>query len=538
MAPGTSPAPVVELPAERDASWGTRWGTMVRYLEDRAPCIYVPLDDLTHSNISPHLSNRVAVVGVVPDNDPRYLDQVERLGRYWNAIVCLHADVAQLVAERHPDMADRIVHVAPESTEAGFTALFGEIMAPNQARPFQRPKGLLRKPPYRVAGSDVFPILYFRGVRDVGVFPSYREDYDDYRRASGAPLATTLPEWRPELARMYPVIVGASVVADPVADPFVAAVTRGLQKADHPVQVLVASGARVAVQSGRFGKNSPVFDVPSGAMFWRTSERALVKYIERRAPCLFLPGGEPMFSDILPRLSQEVGVIARVDDLSPATLDRVRATGRYWRAVVAASPAIAAGLLEAVPSLSSWLVTIPLGIEIPDRLTERALSWQTPLKVVVAGAATDIANIADALAVGGVSVEVATAGDPTAAAFEGRDVIVVCDDAENYLVHVQQAMGRGCVPVIVSGNQAIANLVKDGETGYRVADNDMAALVGRLDALQKNPALCRAIAVRAFRSVRSLADDLAVSYMMLFERVLREIEFAPTTRKGRRDEHG
>ena len=58
----------------------------------------------------------------------------------------------------------------------------------------------------------------------------------------------------------------------------------------------------------------------------------------------------------------------------------------------------------------------------------------------------------------------------------------------------------------------------------------------RLSALQKNPALCRGLAVRAFR--RMMADDLIPAYMTLFERVLREIEFALHEKKGRRDTRG
>jgi len=538
LRPRAAGVPFAELPADRDASWGTRWGTLVRYLEDRAPCIYVPVGDWRHSHVSPHLSNRVGIVGVVPGDDPRDLDQVDRLGRYWNAVACPTAAIAALVAERHPALADRIVVTGAGDSSAedrvgAYAELFDQMVGPHPARVFHRPKGLLRKPPYSVAGKEVLPILYFRGVAGVGVFPSYHEDYDDYRQAVGKSYAKALPEWRPEVAQVYPVIIAAPAHEDRVADRFVRSLALGLKKVDHPGHVLVASGARSALASRRFGEGVPVCDLRAGAALWRPSRRALLKHLKRHAPCLYLPGGENLYSDILPRLSKEIGVIARLDDLGPQALERVRTTSCYWNAVVAGSAAIAAGLLKIDPALSPRVVTIPLAIDVPDRLAERPLLWDAPLKVVL-GTGAVLVDFEAALAAAGVLAEVITAEDESPATFEGRDVFVVLGDAEAHRAQLQQAMGRGCLPLLASRGGTITDLVRDHETGYQCGHADMTAVVARLGALQKNPALCRGMAIRAFRAV---ADDMVVRYMMLFERVLREIEFAPTTEKGRRGIH-
>ena len=536
--PPASDVPIVALPVAQDASWGTRWGTLVRVLEEQAPCIYMPVGDWRHSNVSAHLSERVRIVGVVRDDNPLDLDQVDRLGCYWNAIVCATPALAARVADRHPELADRIVMIpAAESVSddvtAAWAALFGRIMEPEHG--FTRPKGLLRKPPYHVGHTDVLPVLYFRGIAGVGVFPSYREDYEDYRSALGPSQALRVPEWRPELVQPYPVIVAAPAVPDPAADRVVRRLASGLQNADHQSHVLVASGARSALETGRFGTGVAVCDLQGGPAFWRTDWRALVKHLERHAPCLFLTGGDECHSRALPHLSREVGVIARVDDLSPASLERVRTTGRFCDALVAGDPTIAAHLADVDPALASRIVTIPV-LDVPGRMAVRALPWHAPLEVVVAGEASEIAALGTALADAGVPVALTDARDQTPAVFAGRDVFVVLGDAGRHWAQVVHAMGQGCLPVVTRGSAAVADLVQDEVTGYCVPNHDGAALVARLSALQKNPALCRGLAVRAF--ARMMADDLIPAYMTLFERVLREIEFALHEKKGRRDTRG
>jgi len=111
LMPVPSDLPVTKLPVRKEDSWARHWETMIRYLEDQAPCIYIPNSDWRHSIVCPKLSNRVAVVGVVHSDDPLHYNHVSRLGRYWNAIVTTSQAIGERVAELEPDLRSRLTTI-------------------------------------------------------------------------------------------------------------------------------------------------------------------------------------------------------------------------------------------------------------------------------------------------------------------------------------------------------------------------------------------------------------------------------------------
>ena len=103
--------PVRALPVSRRDTWRARWRVMIRYLEDQAPCIYIPNYDWRHSCVSPKLSKRVHIVGIVHSDDPLHYEHVKRLGRYWNAVVAVSSAIEERVVELVPSLASRVVTV-------------------------------------------------------------------------------------------------------------------------------------------------------------------------------------------------------------------------------------------------------------------------------------------------------------------------------------------------------------------------------------------------------------------------------------------
>src|SRR5258706_3817373 len=96
LTPGGTAGPKFELPADTPweglpvhlaDDWATRWEALIRYLEERAPCIYLPNHDWSMSVVSKRLSERVKIVGVLHTDLAVDYDHIRRLGRYWNAIV-------------------------------------------------------------------------------------------------------------------------------------------------------------------------------------------------------------------------------------------------------------------------------------------------------------------------------------------------------------------------------------------------------------------------------------------------------------------
>lgn len=104
--------PFEHLPVDRTTDWGGRWLGMIQYLEDQAPCIYLPMSDYRHSCVSPKLSSNVVVVGTIQGDDPIHYEHVKRLGRYWNAVVCVSRACVEEVAAIDPGLRDRL-HFVP-----------------------------------------------------------------------------------------------------------------------------------------------------------------------------------------------------------------------------------------------------------------------------------------------------------------------------------------------------------------------------------------------------------------------------------------
>ena len=99
---------VETLPVRPFMRAGARWNAMIRYLEEQAPCIYVPNYDFGHSCISPRLSGRVGIVGIAHSDDPQHYDHVARLGRYWNAVVAVSTAIAEEILRISPEVGPRL----------------------------------------------------------------------------------------------------------------------------------------------------------------------------------------------------------------------------------------------------------------------------------------------------------------------------------------------------------------------------------------------------------------------------------------------
>lgn len=103
--------PIHYLPVKAKDVYKVRWSAMIKYLEDHAPCIYIPNHDIEHSSVCPQLSNRIGVVGVVHSDDPQHYEHVGRLGDYWNSIVTVSKTVAEKTLVNHPSLTHRLTTI-------------------------------------------------------------------------------------------------------------------------------------------------------------------------------------------------------------------------------------------------------------------------------------------------------------------------------------------------------------------------------------------------------------------------------------------
>ncbi len=84
---------------------------MIEYLEERAPCVYLPNNDGNYACVSPKLSHRVAVIGHIHSDDPDHYEIFATLGKYWNATVGVSQAIARKAATLCPELAARIAEI-------------------------------------------------------------------------------------------------------------------------------------------------------------------------------------------------------------------------------------------------------------------------------------------------------------------------------------------------------------------------------------------------------------------------------------------
>lgn len=106
--PLPSDVPIHRLPVSPEDSGRKRRRVLFSYLEDQAPCIYIPNYDYRHSIVSARVSDRVKIVGIVHSDDPMHYDHVYRLGKYWNAVVAVSDKIAEHSATLEKSIADRV----------------------------------------------------------------------------------------------------------------------------------------------------------------------------------------------------------------------------------------------------------------------------------------------------------------------------------------------------------------------------------------------------------------------------------------------
>jgi len=102
------PFETLPVKVKNNKYWESHWKAIMDYLEQQSPCIYIPNYDYGHSCVSPKLSNRIQIVGIVHSDDPWHYEMVCRLGRYWDAIVAVSKTIHDTVSELDQTFSKRL----------------------------------------------------------------------------------------------------------------------------------------------------------------------------------------------------------------------------------------------------------------------------------------------------------------------------------------------------------------------------------------------------------------------------------------------
>ena len=92
-----------------------RWAAIIRHFEWRAPCVVLATFDDFANAVAPALSDEIGVVGWLQSDENHYYESVNRLGRYWNAVVCVSEHIRERAAAVQPAVAAR-AHVIHNTT--------------------------------------------------------------------------------------------------------------------------------------------------------------------------------------------------------------------------------------------------------------------------------------------------------------------------------------------------------------------------------------------------------------------------------------
>jgi len=76
---------------------------LCQFLEQNAPCVYVPNYDFEHSFVGRLVSPRVGIVGIVHSDDTRHYRHAAQLGDAWNAAVAVSQAIASRLTRFLPD---------------------------------------------------------------------------------------------------------------------------------------------------------------------------------------------------------------------------------------------------------------------------------------------------------------------------------------------------------------------------------------------------------------------------------------------------
>jgi glycosyltransferase involved in cell wall biosynthesis len=367
------------LPVEKLDGWGAHWGAMVRYLEERAPCIYLPNHDWRHSGVVPLLSERVMVVGIAHADDPLQQDHVRRLGRFWDAIVVCHPEMTQTLTDLDPSLAPRITFIESHGDSLGdrYEDLFYRVLQQAQRREFERPRAPLQVPPKEVAGAPLFGERIACRRPDIGSFPTLFRDYRAFEREvrtlPNAQLTDRLgpdsSQYRDDAGRLEDVEV---VVALPSwtgsgVDEMSLRLVRGLRQEGMRAHILLTEEDtwHVSLPASRPARPTGPGDAELFALLpvgreasWGARWGSMVRYLEERGPCIYIPNHDWRHSCVAPLLSDQVMVIGLLHGDDPFHCDHLRRLGRYWNAIVASHHNLADAALAWDESVSSRLYVI------------------------------------------------------------------------------------------------------------------------------------------------------------------------------------
>jgi glycosyltransferase involved in cell wall biosynthesis len=359
----------------------------------------------------------------------------------------------------------------------------------------------------------------------------------------------------------YKVILGLRSPTLGGVEVFSINLARGLVRRNIPSRILITR---------TYDPDPPAMKLPEGLHVdwlpvhlkdtWRNRWRAMIHYLEKQAPCIFIPNNDSEYSCVSPRLSRKVAIVGVLHADEFFHYEHVMRLGKYWNGIVAVSKTIAENAAFIEPQLGNRLVTIPCGVQVPKVYPKRNPTKEDPLRIIYAGRLVqqqkrimDLHAIVARLLEAGIRIQVTIVGDgpqrnefesacrdfvsrgtmrilgvtpneKVLEIFEQQDVILLTSDFEGLPVCLLEAMGRGCIPVVTDIRSGIPEIIQDDWNGYIICHKDIGTFVQRIRTLREDLTKRQSISMKAYETIRKdfQVESMVENYIHLFERVRME----------------
>ena len=560
---------VHRVPARLSDGLAEYWLEHIRFLEERAPCLYLCGPSGVADWAYQRLSSRILVVPVLHHDDETSYQYARLHGGSFDAVVPLHPSLRQRLLADLSELAPRVVTLPanPNSDERlgdDETVADFEPTARACLRIATELEGARSVPYARKRARMIMPAALpselgdRETVKSAVQFMNWKPRWPDpVAITSSAELGNAQRDRAPSSLSDIRIVVGLTSGRISGVDIFSINLVRELRRLGLRAEVLQTMAGRTTSDSLPVPAEVPVVELPVPEYpTWPQRWASLKAYLERE-PTIYLPNYDDRHAAIIPTLAEHVRAVGIAHSDDPQHYQHIPRLAPFWDGIIAVSSRIATELIALSGQLESRLSVIPYGLRVPPdfsgasrnvgdslhavytgrlvqyqkrvfdliRIVQEADDRNLSVDFVIAGTGPDgdmfFKRAAQALShriarVGGIPNDVLLAMLAT------RHVFVLPSSFEGLPVSLLEAMASGCVPVVAAMRSAIPDLIDDGRNGFLFDVGDTAVATRALARLAGDEDLRMTMARAAYETVQSrfTIQQVTQQYVTLFERIL------------------
>ena len=279
----------------------------------------------------------------------------------------------------------------------------------------------------------------------------------------------------------------------------------------------------------------------------KSHQRAMVRYLKKMAPCVYVPGYDWDHSCVCPVLADDIIVLGVVHSDDPAHYEHVKRLGKYWNTIVCVSHIIAENTYKINPLFKPRIYEIPSGVLVPD-MEQKKIKAGAVLKIIYTGRVIqhqkrilDLVKIVESLEQKKINFHLTITGDgpqynelenALASAAEKGLVKMTGTLANDELIRLLPEYDAFVLTsdfegTPVSLKSGISELVEQGVNGFRVPVGDICGFADKFELLFQNSDLRKKMSEKSRASIinsRYSIENVAKQYIKIFEQTAHDLK--------------